>query len=546
MSHPTQISAERLGFTLLVAGLLAPVIAHGLWLPLAHGFGSGGDALQLTWAALTIASLNALARWFGGDWALGLRLLLAGLAAVVLSLGLSLGLAGLGALGAVAMTTGWLFETLPPRLPPAFDGLARRHWGLATLYTLVAFVGLLMTARLSVFIGEPTAVAYQTLPGEPFTEVHSCLTAYVRASGLARQGVENLYADVWWSGSHGLPPLPEGVENPYRPFHLDNLSYPPTFLLLMWPLAALDGDFLAQRALWFGFNGLFGAFGLWAVARWIGGPAAHRALLLAPLVFGSVPILVTLQIGNFHLAATVLTLLAMVALDRGRAATGGALLAMAILSKIAPGLLGVVLLVQRRFREAALAAGFGALLLALALFFFGTDPAWHFVTFALPRLSSGEAFPFMDTPNGIATNMSPFGVPFKLRVLGIETGDPWQLGRVVARVYTVGLVLLAIIAARRAGDRRDQAIRWLALLTLASLQSPFAPGYSTIGLLWATTLLAVEVRRAREAVAIIALWPAILFAPLGQSLETFATISVAQTALTIGVSVWLVARRARE
>jgi len=281
------------------------------------------------------------------------------------------------------------------------------------------------------------------------------------------------------------------------------------------------------------------------VARWIGGPAAHRALLLAPLVFGSVPILVTLQIGNFHLAATVLSLLAMVALDRGRAATGGALLAMAILSKIAPGLLGVILLVQRRFREAALAAGFGALLLALALFFFGTDPAWHFVTFALPRLSSGEAFPFMDTPSGIATNMSPFGVPFKLRVLGVETGDPWPLGRVVARVYTVGLVLLAIIAARRSGDRRDQAIRWLALLTLASLQSPFAPGYSTIGLLWATTLLAVEVRRAREAVALIALWPAVLFAPLGQSLETFATISVAQTALTIGVSVWLVARRAR-
>jgi len=138
----------------------------------------------------------------------------------------------------------------------------------------------LMTARLSVFIGDPTAVGYQTLPGEPFTEVHSCLTAYVRASGLARQGVDNLYADVWWWGSHGLPPLPEGVENPYRPFNLDNLSYPPTFLLLLWPLAALDGDFLAQRALWFGFNGLFGAFGLWAVARWIGGPAAHRALLL--------------------------------------------------------------------------------------------------------------------------------------------------------------------------------------------------------------------------------------------------------------------------
>lgn len=543
MTNPTQISAERLGFTTLVGCLLAPVIAQGLWRPLAHGLGAAGSASQLTWAALSLCALNAVARWVG--LALWLRLVLAGLAAVGVSTGLSLGVAGLGALLTVASATAWLLHTPPPRLPPALDGLARRHLGLTLLYGLVALFGVLMTARLSVFIGDPTMVDHQTLPGEAFTEVHSCLTAYVRASELARQGVENLYADEWWRGSHGLPPRPEGVENPYSPFHLDNLSYPPTFLLLMAPLTALDGDFLAQRAAWFGLNGLFAAFGLWIVARWIGGPAAHRALILAPLVLGSVPFLVTLQIGNFHLAATVLAVLAMVALDRGRAKTGGALLAMAILSKIAPGLLGVVLLVQRRFREAAFAAGFGALLLALALLAFGTNPAWSFVTTALPRLSSGEAFPFMDTPYGIATNMAPFGVPFKLQVLGVETGDPWQIGRVVARVYTIGLVILAIIAARRLGDRRDQAIRWMALLTLASFQSPFAPAYSTIGLLWATTLLAVEVRRAREAVAVIALWPAILFAPLGQSVETFATISMAQTALTIGVSVWLVARAPR-
>lgn len=116
------------------------------------------------------------------------------------------------------------------------------------------------------------------LPGEKFTEVHSCLSAYVRASELARHGAEDLYADPWYDGSNGLPPRPAGDETPYRPFELDNFNYPPTFLWLTTPLAPLEGDFLAQRALWFGLNGLLAAVGIWVLGRWVG---AHRTLLLA-------------------------------------------------------------------------------------------------------------------------------------------------------------------------------------------------------------------------------------------------------------------------
>jgi hypothetical protein len=336
-----------------------------------------------------------------------------------------------------------------------------------------------------------------------------------------------------------------GAENPYRPFLLDNFSYPPTFLLLVSPLTIWDGDFLAQRALWFGLNGVIAALGLWILARWIDGAKAHRVLLLAPLLLGSLPILVTLQIGNFHLAATVLSLLAMVALERHRAAMGGALLATTILSKISPGILGIVLLLQRRFREALWAAGFSVLFFVLSLLCFGTKPIVFFLTFALPRLNAGTAFPFMDTVTGIITNTSPFGIPFKLKFLGFEIGDPWHIGPQVAHIYTFGLLMVAIVGAWCRGDRRDQAIRWMSLLVLAAMQSPFCPAYATIALLWATSLLAVEVRRVRDAILLIALWPALLLVPHGMAPERQAILSIAQTALTLSVCVWLVLRTPR-
>jgi len=534
-----------MGWATLAACLLAPIVAHGLWRPLAHAFGAAGTAQAITGAALAIALACAVAGWLGGGKTLWIPVLVGGVVTVALVVGLSLGVAGLGALVPVAGLTTGLVSWLPPRLPAALDGLARRHRLLTVLYLLVALVSVASTARLSIFIGDPTAVDDQVLPGEKFVEVHSCLTAYVRASELVRQGVENVYDDPWWHGSTGLPPLAAGVENPYRPFLLDNFSYPPTFLLLEAPLTVLEGDFLAQRALWFGLNGLLAALGMWVVARWITGPAAHRVVLLAPLFFGSIPVLLTLQIGNFHLAAMVLALLAMVAFDRQRAFTGGALLAVTILSKISPGVLGIVLLVQRRFREAVITAGFGLLLTVASALCFGLDSMRAFLTFALPRLSSGAAFPFMDTDAGIATNMAPFGFPFKLKYLGFDLGDPWHLGPHVAHVYTLGLVVLAVVGARRRGDRHDQAVRWMALLVLAAMQSPFAPAYTLIGLLWATTLLAVEVRRAWHAVALIALWPALLVVPQGLATGALAVLSIAHTVLAVGVCVWLVVRAPR-
>ena len=230
-------------------------------------------------------------------------------------------------------------------------------------------------------------------------------------------------------------------------------------------------------------------------------------LLLAPPFFASVPLLVTLQVGNFQIAVVVISVLAMVAFQRDRPVLGGALLAFAILSKISPGVLGIVLLAQRRFRGAAWTAAFGVFFLSLSVLTLGINPMKSFLTYVLPRLGSGAAFAFMDdTPFNILTNMAPFGLPFKIQLMGLDVGDPWVIARRIGRIYSVCLAILAVVAARSPADRRTQATIWMSLLVLAALQSPFAPGYVSIGLLWAITLLASSVRSLRGGVCLVLLW----------------------------------------
>jgi len=540
-------SRERAAFGALIAVLLAPVVAHGLWRPMVHVFGPAGDAGAVTSAAVAIAVVLVLVRCLRPRLAQLLSLGLGGLVAVGASVSLSLGLAGLLTLLSVAAVTGLLAQRLFPRIPSTLDGLAGRHKALTALYMAAALVAFVSVARVSIFMGDPTRVDQQVLPGEKFLETHSCLTAYVRADTLSRGGVDNLYESQWWHGAHGFPPRPAGAEDPYRPFILDYYAYPPPFLFVVAPLAPLDGDFMAQRALWFGINGLLLAAGLWILARWIDGPNAHRVLLLAPIFFASLPVLVTLQVGNFQIAVIVLSVLAMVAFHKGRDATGGALLAFTILSKISPGVLGVVLLAQRRWRSAAWSAGFGAIFLALSALTLGVNPIESFFTFMLPRLGSGEVFAFMDDdPFSVLTNMSPFGLPFKLQLMGLDVGDPWVLGRRLGRGYSVVLVVLAVLAAvRRPGGRRTQAVTWMSLLVLAALQSPFAPGYTLIALLWAITLLVVEVDTVRGGIALVLLWLGLVVVVPWSDLSLFAAHSIVQSTLAVGVPVWLIFRAAR-
>ena len=538
-SEPTSI--ERAGFTALVALLLSPIIAHGVWRPLVHIFGPNGNAVTVTGAALATASIIVFAWRLAANLRLWLPLVAGGLSALAVSTILSLGMAGLLTLIIVTAAIASLVRWLPERLPPALDGILMRSKALSILYLIVALFSIVSVARVSTFIGDPTRGDLQALPGDTFVETHSCLTAYVRAFELVRAGVDNVYDHKWWHGSLGLPPLPAGTENPYSPFSLDSFIYPPPFLFLMDSLAWLQGDFLAQRALWFGICGLLFSLGLWVVASWMDGPKAHRILLLSPLFLGSMPVLVMLQIGNFHLTAVLLAILAMVAFDHKHELVGGALLALTILSKISPGIFGLVLLVQRRYRFAAITAGFGAVFLVISVLRFGLNPSLSFLTYALPQLSSGSIFSFMTIDNGILTNRSLFGFAFKLQYLGVELGDPWRLAQWIGRAYTLGLILLTVIAARKGGDRREQAIRWMSLLVVGGLQSPFSPGYVAIGLLWATILLSAEIHSTVGAIGLILLWPVLLIVPSSLSPMT-AVFTMVQTVLALGICIWLIVR----
>ncbi len=535
-------SLERWAYVSLVALLLGPVVAHGLWLPLVHVVGPAGSASSITGSALAISGTMAIARRVVVSRARLLPAFVGGLGAVAATVGLGLGLGGLLTLLSVAGATAFLVSWLPSRLPGALDGLAGRHKGLTVLYALVALAAVVSTARLTIFMGDLRRTDQQVLPGLEFLETHSCLSAYVHAASLAGAHRENLYEDRWWHGADGLPPIPDDEANPFRPFQLDHYLYPPPFLLVMTPLVPFDGDFPAQRALWFGLQGLLLAAGLWVVARWIDGPSAHRPLLLAPLFFGSLPVLATQQVGNFQIGVVVIAVLAMVAFDRERPAVGGALLAFAIVAKLSPALLGIVLLRRRRWPAAAWTAGFGVLYLVLSISTLGPDPMVAFVTYVLPRLSSGEAFAFMDDrPFSIVTNMSPFGLPFKLELLGLEVGDPWVLARRIGHGYTIVLALLALWAGRRVGDRRAQAMTWMALLVLAALQSPFAPGYVAIAFLWALTLLSAEVRGAPAAVGLGILWILVTILP-PLPVGPLAAFSVLQMCVAVGVPTWMIVR----
>lgn len=535
---------ERTAFGALWVFLFSPVIAHGLWRPLVHIFGPAGSAATVTMGALAIGGVVAAVSALGHRTTRLLSLLLGGVVALAATVGCSLGLPGLLSLLVVATALAFLLPWLSAQLPATLDGLAKRHKVLCALYVLFALAAVIKTAHVSIFIGDPTRVDRQAVPGERFLETHSCLTAYVHADALSRQRVDNLYADRHWLGSNAFPVAPAGSQNPYQPFLLDYFAYPPPFLLAVTPLAFFAGDFAAQRALWFFCNALVLAIGLWTVARWLDGPGAHRAFLLAPIFFGCLPVLATLQTGNFQIAVVMISILAMVAFDRDRPALGGALLAFAVLSKLSPAVLGIVLLVQRRIRPAAWTAGFGVIFVLLSLLMLGTNPMVSFLTYTLPRLSTGAAFTFMDDdPFSIFTNMAPFGLPFKLQLAGLDISDPWALGRRIGRVYSVLLAIMTIVAARRTQGRHNQAVVWMSLLVLAALQSPFAPGYVTIGLLWAITLLTAEVQTLRGGILLVLLWLLITIIPPIPNPQLFAAFFVLQSIVTLCVPAWLICRR---
>ena len=177
---------------------------------------------------------------------------------------------------------------------------------------------------------------------------------------------------------------------------MDPYEYPPPFLLLPRAALAVTNSFEHIRTGWFVIQGFCLVVGGLLLVRWIGGREGMVTGLLIPAILASISTMLNFQFGQFHAMAIMLAIAAMVAFDRRRLAVGGALLSFAILSKIFPGLLLVVLAGQRRWREIGWTLVFGVAFVMLALLILGTDPFVAFVSYQLPRIVSGEAFSFPD------------------------------------------------------------------------------------------------------------------------------------------------------
>jgi alpha-1,2-mannosyltransferase len=406
-------------------------------------------------------------------------------APLALAVGIALlGASGGGWLAARSKTVGDVAALPPPVL------------GLGAVGMTVALVELV---RLAVFMIDPAQVAWSVQPGNTWRVRHSCVSAY----WVACQEVDDV-ADVYRLQRYEPPRDAAGRRQRIvmEGFVLDAYEYPPPFLVLPRLLAHGAPTFLRFRTLWFAVQLIVVAAGLVVVASHIGGVTGAYVVALSGFVLAPYGIVTTLQIGNAQLAFVTLPMVAMVLFDRRRPVAGGALLAYATVSKLYPALLVLYLLLRRDWRGAAWTVGLGALIVALSVADIGWTPYLAFIDH-LPRLLSGEAFPAMALPEGMALNQSIPGLPLKLALFGLAPATlAWA--RVAGWLYTPLLLWATVRLARGRFDREDEPLAWLTVVLLATYRSTFLPQYGVFPGLWLVVLLAARFRDRPVALAALA------------------------------------------
>jgi alpha-1,2-mannosyltransferase len=426
------------------------------------------------------------------------------------------------------------------RLPREFDGARAKRPALSALWVLLAAAALARFAGLALFMADPTHPEASAMWFDPFYVNHSCFSGYWKAAEVLAAGTPNIYDSAHYAQSVGR-------------FKLDEFLYPPQFLLLPRAAAVLGAGFQEMRAVWFAIDAVLLAGVMLSLSAWIGGQAGRRAALLLPAVWLALPTLITLQTGNFQLAALALSVWAMMQFERRNHAAGGAMLAVAVF-KIFPGILCAWLLFTRRWLPLAWTVAFTLLYAGVAVLVFGTQPFQDFATFELPRIASGELWSWLEIPElagVVAINNSIPGLVLKLRVLGFE-GMGYQRMAAAAWVWSVALLAIALLAARRGGalPRMQQAGMWIALLGLAALRSPFVPDdYGLFPALWLWALVAAAMATTLlRTVVLAALWLALaLVMPWAMAepaqIPLLLAVSTASQAAAIAFWIWALMRR---
>lgn len=358
------------------------------------------------------------------------------------------------------------------------------------------------TLRAALFALDPYAPEHAVFPFDSFHQHHSCFTAYFEGARLL-DDVPNIYDTALYLAQPGASDRPswQSARDTHRTmaaFYVDAYEYPPPFLLLSRPIVALvGGDFVRARAIWFFLLTALVLGALLLLALQLGSQARTRFAWLAALVYLSLPVQTTLQIGNFQVAALALALIAMVAIARGHEVVGSALLTFASLAKLFPFVLLILLFRRANLRLLLLNLACLGGWIGLAAVSFGWAPFEAFWNYHLPRIASGDAFPQLRIPFAIAVNHSVRAIPLKLHLFGIGSGTQ-QSGAVIAALYTV-VPFAAAWWLRRASSA---PLAWALLLGLATYCAPFLPpAYASIGPLLTLCILAaiIPMSRARWA-----------------------------------------------
>jgi alpha-1,2-mannosyltransferase len=390
----------------------------------------------------------------------------------------------------LASTTLLAAPKVARRLPTALDDAAARRPSLAILTIVVAVLAVAQVARLAIFMHDAHRFQYSVLPWDTSARQHSCFSAYVIAADRERHGQGNIYE------------RPDDVEyDRYAawtaPFEPDGYLYPPTFLPI--PLLALHAtdDFFALRRAWFAFELALLVIAILVVGRVVSGTDRPLRGLPALAICAAPPVLLTLQFGNFQLAAYLLAMLAVVAIERERPIIGGATLGVLALAKVFPGVLVLPLLARRRWRALSAMMGAAVVIVALTLFMVHGQTIRNFFDHMLPRLAGGRVPSLkQEDPTRrlqlVGVNFAMLGLVLKLHTLGVPHTGP-MVGDAVGWLFTLATVVLVVSAAARARGPMAVAQVSLAALVLAATRSPFLPSaYATIGALWLITLVAAE------------------------------------------------------
>ncbi len=457
---------------------------------------------------------------------------LAAIVAFTASAGLvdSMPLAAGLALVAAGATIAWV-----GRRPGLHGMLGAVPRAFRVLFAVGALLLVVQLAALTHFVIDPGADQWLAGVWRPWRSAHSCVSAYWVAAREAPR-VDDLSVEAVYR----KPIAPTALRRPnLGPFFVDVFEYPPTFLPLPRLLALATPDFWQFRRLWFALNLGAVVLGLIAVARRLDAPLRTQALWLTPFALVSPVIVGTRQAGNVQLLFLVACAVAMLLFERQRYAAGGVLLAYAIVSKLFPGVLLIYLIRRGEWRALAWTAAAGASFAIVTFIDLGATP---FVAFLphLPKLLSGEAFPGLFRPEAIAINESVPGLAFKLGVGG--TG--FAVAKVIGWLYTIVLIAATWWLARPSGDRTYAPLIWVTILILATMQSPFLPGYGVFPALWLATLLAAVVwQRPAARTAVLALW-VVLAVAVGQSAVP-PLVNAAATLTHTLASFWLVVMVAR-